>query len=223
MPLDAALPPSAPFAEVLKRYRQSCLLSQEALAERARLSARAISDLERGINRTPRAETVNMLAEALRLNARQRAAFHAAARPGEAVLNASSPDPPNNLPVASTALVGRERDLEDIAGRLRFGRQRLMTLTGPGGVGKTRLALQAASEVLESFDDGVFLVDLSAIRDWHLVTSTIAQALHLRIAAGSPEIDQLTAYLRDEHLLLVLDNFEHVARAAPGVAALLAA
>lgn len=222
MQVDAARPSSAPFAEVLKQYRLAALLSQEALAERARLSARAISDLERGINRTPRAETVSLLADALRLNPRQRAAFHAAARPGEARLDADPGHPPNNLPVASSSLVGRERELAAIVELLRTGQARLLTLTGPGGVGKTRLALEAAAGVLDSFEDGVSLVDLSAVRDPRLVISAIVQTLGLRRASGPPEHDQLVAHLRDKHLLLLLDNFEHVAPAAPGIAAMLA-
>src|SRR5262249_20448132 len=92
-----------------------------------------------------------------------------------------------------------------------------------GRTGKTRLALQVAADSLDNFDDGVFFVPLAAISDVGLLASTIAQALGVREAAGQPVLDNLTAYLADKRLLLLLDNFEQLADAAPRVSDLLAA
>src|SRR5262249_25162743 len=100
---------------------------------------------------------------------------------------------------------------------------RLLTLTGPGGTGKTRLALQVAAELLEHFPDGVFFINLAPISDPPLVLSAIAQTLGIRESGGQPLIETLQAYLHTRTLLLGLDNFEQVLGAAPVVAELLAA
>src|SRR5207249_9336731 len=99
----------------------------------------------------------------------------------------------------------------------------LLTLTGPGGVGKTRLALQVAAEALDAFRDGVFFVALAPISDPDpdLVVLSIAHALRVREVRGQQLFDSVVDYLRDKELLLVLDNFEHVVQAAPSVARLL--
>jgi predicted ATPase/class 3 adenylate cyclase len=118
-----------------------------------------------------------------------------------------------NLPVAASPLLGRERELEELVGLLRDG-TRLLTITGPGGIGKTRLALQVAAELTGSFVDGVFWVPLVVVTDPDLVLPTIAQT----IGAGG----RLKEHLRAKELLLLLDNAEHVVAAAPGIAELLA-
>ena len=128
---------------------------------------------------------------------------------------------PNNLPAQPTPLVGREREVEALCRRLRQAGMRLVTLTGPGGVGKTRLALQVGAELLDHFTDGVFLVSLASIRDPALVPPTLAQALGVREVAGQSLLATLQHELRDRHLLLLLDNFEQVIGAAPLVADLL--
>ena len=117
-----------------------------------------------------------------------------------------------NLPVAASPLLGRERELEELVDRLESGR--LVTITGPGGTGKTRLALQVAAELVGTVADGVFWVPLGALADSSLVASEIAQAI------GAP--DDLGAFLRDRELVLLLDNFEHLLGAAATVADLLA-
>ena len=99
---------------------------------------------------------------------------------------------------------------------------RLLTLTGTGGAGKTRLALQVAAEAIERFPNGVFFVSLSPVRDWELVVPTIAQTLGLREYPGETMLETLTEYVRDKELLLLLDNLEHVLAAAPAISGLLA-
>src|SRR5215203_1002510 len=121
---------------------------------------------------------------------------------------------PNNLPLQPTPLVGREREVEEISERLRSEQVHLLTLTGPGGTGKTRLALQAAADLLEQFEDGVFFVSLAAITDPELVLSTIAGSLGLKESAKESLMETLEGYLRNKHLLLILDNFEQVLEGA---------
>lgn len=128
---------------------------------------------------------------------------------------------PNNLPIQLTSFIGRSREMAEVKQLLSEGR--LVTLTGPGGSGKTRLALQAAAELIESFRAGVFFVALAPITDPGLVASTIAQSLGIAETAGRSMVDGLTDYVQNKSLLLLLDNFEQVIAAAPLVAELLAA
>ena len=130
---------------------------------------------------------------------------------------------PNNLPIPSTEFVGREQPLQAVVATLLRPGTRLLTLTGPGGTGKTRLALQAASDLLDGFQDGVYFVPLASVTDPDLVLSTVAQALDVREAPGRPIVTALQEFMRHKHLLLILDNFEQVVAAAPAVAELLAA
>jgi predicted ATPase len=126
---------------------------------------------------------------------------------------------PTNLPEEREALIGRERELRAIVEELR--RTRLLTVTGPGGTGKTRLATGAGRAMLHEFEDGVFLVELAAIRDPGLVASAVAQTLGVKEGGGSLE-EAIAERLRGRELLVVLDNFEQVVDAAPFVARLLA-
>jgi predicted ATPase/class 3 adenylate cyclase/DNA-binding CsgD family transcriptional regulator len=129
---------------------------------------------------------------------------------------------PNNLPAQPTVLIGREKEVSAVERLLHREDVRLVTLTGPGGIGKTRMALQVAAELSDRFPDGVYFVNLAPINDPELVVSLIAQSLLVKEIAGQPLLDILKAYLREKHLLLLLDNFEQVVSAAVQVADLLA-
>ncbi len=128
----------------------------------------------------------------------------------------------HNLPVQLTPLIGREREVAAVGQLLQREEVRLLTLTGPGGTGKTRLGLQMAAQLSEVFSDGVFFVNLAPLSDPELVVPTIAQALGVKEEFGQPLIDLLSASLREKELLLLLDNFEQVVGAAIEVAQLLA-
>jgi predicted ATPase/DNA-binding SARP family transcriptional activator len=138
-------------------------------------------------------------------------------------LKSKIPAPPHNLPAQPTPLIGRDDECAALQELFRREEARLVTLTGPGGVGKTRLALQVAMHLLDAFADGVFAVFLDAIREPALVILAIAETLAVREAGARPLTERVKAMLRDRQLLLVLDNFEQVAAAAPVVAELLAA
>src|SRR5436305_9013314 len=128
----------------------------------------------------------------------------------------------HNLPAQLTPLIGRKQEVTIVDTLLRHPEVRLLTLTGPGGVGKTRLGLEVAAELLDDYPDGVCFVPLASISDPDLVVPTIAQALGIKEAGEQPVASLLQAYLQDKRLLLLLDNFEQVLAAAPGLADLLA-
>jgi len=127
----------------------------------------------------------------------------------------------HNLPGRLTPLIGREQEVQAVCALLRRPEVRFVTLTGPGGVGKTRLSLQVATELSDEFAEGVCFVPLAPISDPDLVVATIAQALGIKEAGEQPLLDLLQAYLQDKHLLLLLDNFEQILEAAPRLADLL--
>jgi WD40 repeat protein/predicted ATPase/DNA-binding SARP family transcriptional activator len=131
--------------------------------------------------------------------------------------------PQHNLPAALTPLVGREAELSQLVAWLKRPDCRLITLVGPGGIGKTRLALELASRHVTDFADGVFLVRLAPIHDPEVVASAIVQTLGFKESGGQSPQELLTIWLRDKRLLLILDNFEHLLVAAPLVTELLAA
>jgi len=131
------------------------------------------------------------------------------------------PDRSTNLPVVASALIGREVELAEIEDVLLGEGVRILTLTGPGGIGKTRLALHAAADAIDHFDDGVYYVPLAPVREAELVLPTIAQTLGLRDEAGESGA-LLSSHLEQRRLLLVVDNLEHVIGAASPLASLLA-
>src|SRR5262245_52848130 len=131
--------------------------------------------------------------------------------------------PPHNLPAQPTALVGRERDVDSLCGRLRDPDLRLMTLTGPPGTGKTRLAVAVATVALDGFPDGVWFVALETVSEREGVAAAIAQVLGVRESGAGSPLDAVTSYLAELQTLLVLDNFEQVLNAGVDVVKLLAA
>ena len=130
---------------------------------------------------------------------------------------------PHNLPLQPTPLVGREREVTDVVDLLAREGVRLVTLTGPGGTGKTRLALQVAADLLDTSPDGVWFVDLALLTEPDLLPGAIAAVLGVREEGGQPLRETLAAFLRTKHLLLVLDNLEQVVAGAPIIASLMAA
>jgi transcriptional regulator with XRE-family HTH domain len=214
-------PASPSFGDLLRRLRSAASLSQEELAERAGLSVRGISDLERDLRQAPRLETVRLLADALALGADDRAGLLAAARP--AVWRESPVSPtPVSVPVPLTRLIGREAEVATLRSLLRNDDVRLVSLTGPGGSGKTRLAIAVAIGMVDDFPDGVYFVDLSPLTDPDLVVPAITSAVGVRDFTGQPVLQALSAFLAPKRLLLVLDNCERVLAAAAEIVALLA-
>src|SRR5215211_2953594 len=129
----------------------------------------------------------------------------------------------NNLPLQPTPLIGREKEVSEVCDLLRGDETRLLTLTGPGGTGKTRLALQAAADLLDDFPDGTFFVPLATLTQAELFFSAVAETLGVREIGEQPLFESLKVYLDERHLLLLLDNFEQVLGAAPPVTELLGA
>lgn len=215
--------PDPPFRELLRQHRQAAGLTQEKLAEAAGLSARGISDLERGARNSPHPETVRRLAAALDLDEVARAVFVRAA-PRRTGLAAVSPTTVQRaFPLPMTPLIGREMELATIHRWVLEERHRLVTLQGPGGMGKTRLVIAAAEQLAGDFRDGTVFVDLSPVRDPALLVAQIVAALGLQEQPGQALQDTLVVSLHPRHLLLVLDNFEQLLLAAPIVADLLRA
>jgi predicted ATPase/transcriptional regulator with XRE-family HTH domain len=222
------------FAHTIRSYRLRAGLSQEELAERAGVSARAVSDMERGLRKNPRPETLRLLADALALDTQERAELFVNAhsvpddfiRSGQPETQESVhattviPLPIRPLPLLLDALIGRDNEVAAILAMLERDHVRLVTLTGPGGVGKTRLAIEVARAWTSAFADGAVFVDLGPLGDANQVLPAIAGPIGVREAGDRPLLEVLTGVIGGRRMLLVLDNFEHLMPAAPVVAAL---
>lgn len=219
-----AVPYPLAFTDVLRRSRLAAGLTQEELAERSTLSVRAISDLERDARIRPRLTSIRLLADALGLAGQERALFEDTARGRHRVAPRLAPvaTPPTNLLTPLTPLIGRAAAVAGIAALLREEGVRLLTVSGPGGVGKTRVAVAVAAHLRHDFPDGVFFVSLASVHDPARVAPIIARAVGARERAGRSTDESLAEFLREKRVLLILDNFEQVAAAGKGIAALLA-
>jgi predicted ATPase len=200
-------------------------LTQEALAERAGLSVNGIQKLESGGTR-PYRDTVRRLIEALHVTPDEVVAFQTAAQPqprpsapkvqGTQAGEASSSQTGHELPAALTSFIGREAELDEITQLLPT--TRLLTLTGVGGCGKTRLSLETARLVGSGYADGVRLVELATVADAALVPQAVAAALGIRETPTQPLVTTIIATLREQGLLLLLDNCEHLLEACTQLA-----
>ncbi len=219
------------FGSWLKRRRKSLDLTQRELALRIGYSEVAIRKVESGALR-PSKELANLIVEALGIEPASRGELVALARADPAVtapltLSPPSPDPGRpwhalGLPARLTSMVGREREMSEVMALLRLSSVRLLTLTGIGGIGKTRLAVEVAAALSGGFVDGACLVPLDFVVDPQLVANSIEEALGIVRASRESFGGALRRHLHDKSLLLVLDNFEHLLPAAPLVADMLA-
>lgn len=239
----------ASFGTWMKARRKSLYLTQDRLARELGVAYGTLRKLESD-ERRPSPELAQRLAELLQVPPAARQTFVRVARAelapdyllhiveagpqpsvsikstatsSQGLLPVSASLPHSTLPRPLTSLIGRAAEVASVCASLAGANVRLLTLTGPGGVGKTRLAIQAATELMDDFGDGVCFVDLAPLRDPSLVLTSIAQALHIRETAERSFLDQLEAFLCSRHLLLVLDNFEQVVAAAPMIDQLLGA
>jgi predicted ATPase/transcriptional regulator with XRE-family HTH domain len=218
MPENDPAPDSAALGARLRHYRVASGLTQAELAERSGLSVRAISDLERGVRRFPYADTLERYTSALKLGdverddlLRTRHRRVPATQPlgdmHQPVTRARPWHPPS---AARRPLIGRERELAGLTHLLREDQAAVMTLVGPGGVGKTRLAAEVAGSLSELYRDGASWVDLGPLARPKLVAQAVAQAVGLRIERDRDPLAALLSYLSSRHLLLVIDNCEHL-------------
>ena len=219
------------FGDWLKRRRRGLGMSQVELGHRTGYAGETIRKVEANEAR-PSVQMAEKLAEALSIPTEERSRFIAFAR-GESEQDSlplptqttavpqGAPRPRQSLPTPLTSFIGRDRELAEVKRLMSVAR--LVTLTGPGGSGKTRLALQVAADLLDDFTDGVFFVDLSPITDPALIVSRVAQTLEVREQRVQPLLDTLKDALREKQTLLLLDNFEQVVEGAPLVADLLVA
>jgi len=211
----------AGFGALLKQHRLRAGLSQEELAERAGLSARAIGALEQRGRHVPHRDTIRRLARALGLDSGDRARLEAAVerrrgpRAGETALSMSARP---TLPIPPTPLIGRKQEVADVCSLLRRPDVRLVTLTGPGGVGKTRLGLEVARRAAGEYADGVRLVELAPLADPALAPLAVLAAIGVREAPGRAARATLLDALRPRRTLLLLDNCEHLVDACAQLA-----
>jgi predicted ATPase/DNA-binding CsgD family transcriptional regulator/DNA-binding XRE family transcriptional regulator len=202
------------FADTLREHRRTRGWTQAQLAEKADLSERAISDLERALKRPQRA-TMRLLGNALGLTAVERQHLESLARSAQVSLESIEGPARHNLPATFTSFVGREQAISDL--RRKLGRSqrdpegpRLVTLTGTGGCGKTRLALEVAKHSVDSFRDGVRFVDLAPVSDERLLPYTLLAGLGVTESPGTRPVEMLLRLFAHREVLLVLDNCEHL-------------
>jgi predicted ATPase/DNA-binding XRE family transcriptional regulator len=196
------------FGALLRRLRQTANLSQEALAEAARISTSAVGAYERGINSAPHRDTVKMLAEALDLSGADLEEFEREARRKPRASAESKPSAVafETFPPETSSFIGRDADVDTLEDMLR--RFRCITITGTGGIGKTRVALKVGRRA-GAYRDGCFFVDLDAIADPVLIGAKVAAALGISLTTD-PTPDSIAVSTKGKHILLLLDNCEHL-------------
>jgi predicted ATPase len=210
------------FGELLLECLITAGMSQEGLAERARMSAVSIRALERGVRRAPRRETIALLSEALAVDGERRAELEEAADRARArgrAPRADRTDPAKflqHIPVPSTSIVGREDDAAHTLARLAA--YRVVTVTGPGGIGKTRLALEIARRLAGGQWDEICFADLAPLSDGTLIAGRIASTIQSPLSGQAESLNDLVARLVDRRLFLILDNCEHLIADAAAVA-----
>jgi predicted ATPase/transcriptional regulator with XRE-family HTH domain len=197
------------FTALLKHWRVRAGLSQQALAERALISVQAVSALERGYRKAPYRETLERLADALRLPAHARASLEEAARRARGSrFGARKVGRAHNLPRQLTSFLGREDAVTEIASLACTSP--LVSIVATGGAGKTRAAVEVGGRLLTRFPDGVWFVELAPLNDPALVTNALAGVLGVQESPRRSLLETLISYLEQKHLLIVLDNCEHV-------------
>jgi predicted ATPase/transcriptional regulator with XRE-family HTH domain len=205
-----------PFAELLQRHRHTAGLSQGELARLSGLSERAIRDLERGSTTRPRMQSVQAVVAALGLTGAELTTFLSTARDNTVESAATAAVPPAASP---DDLVGREDALRGLVELVTVGRRRIVTVTGPGGVGKSRLAAALVALLRRRGGWDVRAMDVSALGQPELVSEIIAETFGCGGASRLGPADRVAAHLRDRRAVLVLDGFERLVDAAPDVAA----
>lgn len=215
---------TASFGYWVRRRRKALDLTQGQLARRVGCALVTIKKIEAD-ERRPSRQMAERLADCLDIPTGEREAFIQSARAELAPDKLGFPSAPltarSNLPTPVTSLIGREWQIAAVCALMRQADIRLLTLTGPAGVGKTRLGVQVAQRLFDDFDGGVLFVALAPVRDPALVPLSIAQVLGLKETATRPVIEQIKDELHGRRVLLALDNFEHVLSAAPAIADLL--
>jgi len=205
------------FSEWLKRRRRELDLTQEQLAQRVSCSVFAIRKIESG-ERQPSKQLAGLLAQSLEIPSENQATFIKAARGEMSMKRLASlartpsrdPLPAVNLPKSLTPFIGREPELLALGQMLCDPQCLLLTIVGPGGIGKTRLAIEAANQFKDHFPDGVWFVPLAALNSPALLISAIADAMQFGLQGTAPPQTQLLRYLCQKRSLIVLDNAEHL-------------
>ena len=219
MPKDNKVPEEIFFGEWLHQRRRMLDLTQQALADQVGCARITLRRIESGALK-PSKELALILFEKLNVPSEEHEAWLRFARGlsgfPERLVDSSASKPRTNLPTSLTSFIGREKELDEITKLI--AKNRLITLNGSGGIGKTRLSLEAAQEVLNTFPDGVWFIELAPLSDPALVPQATVSTLGLIDQAGRSALNVLTDFLQTKRALLILDNCEHLIQACAQLA-----